>query len=182
MFLDFAEDNYEDITGLFKRAKGMSYTVYTDEEHSDIPYEGPFTLEIDHHRYVINHTKRLFYDRQRTPVRCVWPHRLGIEAKVVRFDPFPALFAKDSRLRAFKNRTDRQLEEDWVGDAVEASNTGAPVGYRDVSLLYDYWSPSLVADDETVLEAMESEDYKGLVRYGHDPMNALKVLLTEYVI
>ena len=182
VFLDYAEDHFMDITGLFKHAEGMTYHVYTDTEDLEVSYEGPFELDIEHVRYVINHTKRLFYDRQKTPIRCVWPHGLGISDKVVRFDPFPALFTKDSRLRSFNVHANRAFETDWVGDVVEPSNERLPDGYLDVSAFYNYWEPSLIADDETVLAAIEGDRYKSLVASGVKGIDALKRTLPEHVI
>lgn len=182
VFFDYAEEHFKDITGLFKRADGMTHAIDSGDDSTEVPYEGPFELDIVHYRYVINHTKGQFYDRTRTPVRCVWPHHLGIDSKVVRFDPFPALFAKDSRLQSFNNCENVLFEDDWVGDYIEPSNEGAPYGYLDVSVFYDYWAPSLVADDETVLSAMESDAYKRRVSAGFEQMEALMAVLSDYVI
>ena len=182
VFLEYAEDNFEDITGLFVRARGLTYAVFTETDYIEVPYEGPFELEIAHCRYVVNHSKKLFYDRTATPLRCVAPHGLGIEDTIVRFEPFPALFTKDSRLRLFCNHKNKQFEKDWVGDFVEAIDDGVPDGYLDVSSFYDYWDPSLIADDATIAEAMNSERYKTLVNAGRKQTDALKALLPSYVL
>lgn len=182
VLLDYAEDTYEDITCLFKQAEGLAHMEFTETEILEIPYEGPFNLEIEHRRYVINHTKKLFYDRKATPIRCVEPHKLGIEDPIVRFDPFPILFAKDSRLAFYSNHENQQFEIDWVGDFVEAVDDEPPQGYLDVSAFYDYWTPSLLVDDATALAAMSTEEYKKLVNSSFGATDALKAVLPEYVL
>lgn len=182
VFLDYAEDAYKDITGVFKEAKGLTYTDYGTDVFVEIPYSGPFDTTIEHRRYVVNHTKRLCYDRERTPIRCVWPHHLGGNERIVRFDPFPALFEKDSRLDVICEHTNEFFKQDWVGDSVEVTDDEPPKDYLDVSTFYNYWTPSLVVDDETLIAAMESDEYGKLQASGVDDMKALKLLLPEHVI
>lgn len=182
VFLDYAEDHFEDITGLFKRAKGLERRVFTDEGDFKEPYKGSFELDIVRYRYVVNHTKMLFYDRLKTPVRCVQPHRLGTDDRVVRFDPLPALLSKDSRIWVCCNHEDKRYEAGWVGDLIEPSDAAPPREYVDVSAFYDYWGPSLIADDGVVAHALESTKYKELAVSGIDQMEALRTMLPDYVI
>ena len=53
------KDTCEDITGLFKQAKGLSRAVYTRSDYVETPYERPFECEIEHRRYVISQTSAL---------------------------------------------------------------------------------------------------------------------------
>ena len=180
--LEWAEEEFANITGIFKEAKGLTYMVYGDDDRDEAPYEGPFDTDIEHRRFVANHTKRVYYDRTRTPIRCVWPHRLGGDERIVRFDPLPALFAKSNRLSMFCDHKNDFFEQDWVGDSVEATDDEPPEGYLDVSTFYNYWLPSLVVDDETLVETMEGVEFEKLKESGMLDMDALKKLLPEHVI
>jgi len=181
-FTDYVIDEYENITGIFKDAEGLTYIVYGDDDRDEAPYEGPFDTDIVHRRFVVNRTKKLYYDRMRTPIRCVWPHKLGSDERIVRFDPFPALFARNNRLSMFCDHKNDYFEQDWVGDEVEATDDAPPRGFLDVSVFYNYWLPSLVVDDETLIAAMESTEFKELVKSGIHDMDALKKLLPEHVV
>ena len=181
-FLDYAEDHFEDVAGLFKEAKGRTYIVYGCSDVSELPYMGPFDRTIQHRWFVVNHTRMLFYDRKRTPIRCFWPHQLGGDERIVRFDPFPALLAKDNRLAGFSNHKNKYFEEDWVGDAVEIVDEMPPRAYLDVSAFYDYWLPSIIADDEALLEAMETSEFKELVEAGEDAKDAIARLRPDWVV
>lgn len=181
-FLDYAEENFEDVAGLFREAEGLTYMVFGDSEVDELPYDGPFTCKINHRRFVVNHSRMLYYDRIRTPIRCVYPHKLGGDERIVRFDPFPALFAKDNRLSMFCDHKNKYFEQDWVGDSVEVTDDMPPRNYLDVSSFYDYWPPSLIADDETLIAAMESEQFETLRASGMRDMDALRELLPEHVV
>lgn len=182
VLLDWAEEEFVNITGIFKDAEGLTYMVYGDDDRDEAPCEGPFDTDIEHRRFVVNHTKLVYYDRTRTPIRCIWPHQLGGDERIMRFDPFPALFAKSNRLSMFCDHKNDYIEQDWVGDSVEAIDDEPPKGYLDVSAFYNYWLPSLVVDDDTLIVAMESAEFKKLRKSGIRDMDALKKLLPEYVI
>lgn len=98
VFQNYVEDRFEDITGLFKRAKGLERRVFADEGDFIAPHKGSFELDVVRYRYIINYTKVLFYDRLKTPVRSVRRYRLGTDDRVARFDPLPVMLSKVSRL------------------------------------------------------------------------------------
>ncbi len=57
-----------------------------------------------------------------------------------------------------------------------------PVGYLDVSTFYNYWGPSLIAEDEIVLETIQEDRYKSLVASGVKGIDALRRMLPEHVV
>ena len=97
---------------IFKDVEGLTYIVYGDDDCDETPYGGPFDIDIEHRRLVMNHTKLMYHDRPRTPIRYIWPHQFGEDERIVRFDPFPALFAKSNRLSMFCDHKNEFFKRD----------------------------------------------------------------------
>ena len=181
VFLDYAECAYEDITGFFPQASLNPRIDFGVDPPQEIPYTGPFNVKIECFRYVINHTKRLYYDRKATPVVKVTPHKPLEDTEILRFDPFPALFSKGNRLGLFYSRDEELLLQSWIGDDVEPSHEVPPAGYRDISHCDNHkpWSSNIIADDETILAVMGTERYRKLVDSSLGATAALEVILRD---
>jgi len=65
-------DNFREVTGLFSDARGLSHAVYDENASSeDIPYDGPFSMEVHHYRYALNKTRHEFVDRDQGPISAI---------------------------------------------------------------------------------------------------------------
>lgn len=162
-----AEVVFTDITGVFEQAKGECSHLYCLEKREviDTPYEGPFTMRPIWRRYVINDTKRVFYDRRKTPV--VWVEDRAI---VHRFDPLPIYLGTD--LRGEEGGT-------WIGDALRFQDNPPVAGYADVSsaLGWPYDRAWVVDDDEDVLAIVNTREYRHRVLCsGRNDKNEIDVL------
>lgn len=66
-------DNFREVTGLFSDARGLSSAVYDKNISSeDIPYNGPFNIEVHHYRYALNKTRHEFVDRDQGPISAIF--------------------------------------------------------------------------------------------------------------
>ncbi len=69
--------DFKDVGGRLSCARDQVGTVVGSDEFGEKlvyrPYEGPFDIEVEHHRYVVNESKREYYDRERTDPS-FWPH------------------------------------------------------------------------------------------------------------
>lgn len=78
--------DFKDVGGRLSCARGQVGTVVGSDEFGEKlvhrPYEGPFDIEVEHHRYIVNESKREYYDRERTDP-FFWPHS--------NVDPLPLL-------------------------------------------------------------------------------------------
>ena len=182
VFLDYVEDFYRDVTGDFRQAKGKTHLVATQGEMMKAPYEGSFDIAIVRYRYVINHTKKLFYDRKKTPIIGVMSYPLSTEASIERFDPMPGLFSKDNLLGTILNHDNPQFMVSWVGDFVEPSHNVPPENYLDVSTFYADFYPALIASDEAVTAALASPEYKRYKGTNIPQMDALREVLTDHLV
>lgn len=182
VFLDYVEDFYRDVVGDFKQAKGKTHLATTEVEVMKVPYTGSFDVDIVRYRYVINHTKKLFYDRKKTPIIGVASHPLSMEVSIDRFDPMPGLFSKDSFLGMILNHDNPQFMVSWVADFVEPSHN-VPLGdYLDVSTFYAYSYSTLIASDETVVAALASPEYKRYAGTNIPQMDVLREALSDHLV
>ncbi len=140
--LDVAIDPYdidyefEDVAGRFTYAFGKKrYTpTKSKEDMYEVPYEGPFDLEIIHYRFMVNETRGLYYDRNTT-------QKLPTGS---RLDPLPFLLgtARGALLIGGEHVAPPEgsswsdgPDGLWVGDLVYPTNK-RPETYEDVSHLY----------------------------------------------
>lgn len=182
VFLDYVEDFYRDVTGDFKQAKGKTHLVATEAKVTKAPYEGSFDKDIVRYRYVVNHTKKLFYDRKKTPIIGVGQHSLIPEAGIERFDPLPGLFSKNSFLGTILNHDNLQFMVSWVGDFVEPSHNVPPENYLDVSTFYADFYPALIASDEAVIATLASPEYKRYKGTNFPQMDVLREALSDHLV
>lgn len=85
-------DNFREVTGLFSDARGLSHAVYDENASSeDIPYDGPFNMEVHHYRYALNKTRREFVDRDQGPIFAMLDN--GGTYSWLRLDPLVTLLA-----------------------------------------------------------------------------------------
>lgn len=130
--LDYYDIDYEfeDVGGRLSCAEGkLGTAVVEDEEYGERlverPYEGPFDIEVEHFRYVINETKREYYDRERTA--CQWARG--------RTDLLPLLLGTSWGHLAIGGEKRREPDGRWIGDLVYPSHE-EPEGFADVSGVY----------------------------------------------
>lgn len=116
----------EDISGLFPEVKGEWWhnePIGPNGEWVPVYYDGPFDIEIQWFRYVVNLDKKQFIDRERTAVHCVVP------GEVWRDDLFPFLSVP----------VDWEPGEGykgmWFGDLLAATNERPSSDYEDLSYL-----------------------------------------------
>ena len=128
--LDYAEDWFDNITGIFKCAEGMTgwfpIPKGPDGKYIERPFEGPFDRDIVRYRYVINETKREWYDRANG----------GTEYDP--FDPLPILLSlSENHLSVGR----KPLGNDgiWMGDTIRPANKPPAGDYRDITGLYEWW-------------------------------------------
>lgn len=152
-FIEFGD--CKDVAGLFEYARGKSHRPYWwDDRDDDIPYEGPFGLEIEHRRFGINDTRREYFDRKATEVLWVEGER------VRRFDPFPALVACGADADEVPDGSEN-LSGTWIGDAIRFADS-APEGYRDITRALSISDCRVYDSDDVVLLASKDTEYKSL--------------------
>jgi|GEM_PF-3318706 hypothetical protein len=122
-----ALDHFKNVTGVFPQARGKVYPDYQhagDSEIPEVPYDGPFDVEVKHQRYFVNRTRHEYVDRDLAPLWYVfWDEGTGYGNK--RLDPMPALYCPGRIGDEWRGR--------WCTDVVDASNEQPPAGYRNVS-------------------------------------------------
>ena len=134
--MDYVYERYKCISGLFKAAeKEVRFEIdgmikYNDFEFNcyrvkpDDPYEGLFVRDTTSFRFIINHSKKEFYDIERTK-----PVYDKDDVLIGRIDPLPILMA-------FPGTCAEQCTGLWLGDKIEASNELPPKDYKDMSREY----------------------------------------------
>ena len=136
---DYIDAKYKCIDGLYKatevqvrkeieymiREKDFSYNLFKVDP-SD-PYNGLFTREPKHFRYMINHSKKEFFDIENTALR--YTDRDG--KLNTRINPLPLLMAYSD------NHRDDGCGK-WIGDSIEVSNDAPSADYKDMSSIYRY--------------------------------------------
>ena len=130
--LDYYDIDYEfeDVGGRLSCARGKLGTVVVrdgerGEMLADRPYEGPFDIEVERFRYVVNETKREYYDRERTARQ--WARG--------NTDLLPILLGTSWGRLAVEGKKVDGPDGRWVGDLVYPSHE-EPKGLADVSGVY----------------------------------------------
>ena len=125
--LDYAEDWFDDIAGLFKCAEGKSGWVSTPKgpegDYVEQGYSGPFNRDIIQYRYIVNESTHEWYDRLRN------------EEIMPGFDPFPVLMAL---CEDYLVAGDQPVEKCgiWMGDVIRPSHEPPGEGYTDITGYY----------------------------------------------
>lgn len=134
------EYEFEDVTGRFALVRGrLGWFPAVDGDGRETmvarAYEGPFDLEVEHHRFVVNETKGVYYDRESTRAL----------ADGTRLDPLPLLLGSAYGSLLVGGEPVATLEGSrlaygpdglWVGDVVVPTQEPPRGGYEDVSGLY----------------------------------------------
>lgn len=130
--IDYYDVDYEfeDVGGRLSCARGkLGVAVVEDGEYglslAERPYEGPFDIEVEHFRYIINETKREYFDREQTS--CQWVRS--------NTDLLPLLLGTSWGHLAIEGKTSREPDGRWVGDLVYPSHK-EPKGFANVSRVY----------------------------------------------
>lgn len=157
---DTVMDGFEDVSGLFACARGLSHHVYFDDESRSVPYEGPFDLEVAHRRYVMEDGRREFVNRELAPVYAIYDCS-GYSWD--RWDPVPWLL--------YPSDLDDPWEGRWVAGRVRVSDEPPAPGYRDVSadayLSYGRSLSAVCAPGEDIRAALASLEFAaGLAERG----------------
>lgn len=126
-----------DICGRFDYVRdhpGITHPLYFDDgrDSIDVPYDGPFDVEIRQFRYVVNESKKEFIDRFNTAVRYV-SEKTG---KDVLYDPFPELMCTGTR---GLEDPENEIEGLWFGDVVRPTDEHPGDGYTAVAQWYSYF-------------------------------------------
>ncbi len=146
-------DNFRNVTGLFKCAEGMLSPVFGPSPgDDDVPYEGPFELEVRHYRYAVNRTRGEYVDRDLGPVRhvCLWHG----EYSWARVDPLLPLLTP--------RNAGGDAEGRWCCDEIEVADE-LPFGdWRDVACEACAWWGDcglLYATDAEMQALIASEEF-----------------------
>lgn len=137
------EGEWEDVSGRFAFARGKTRTVYggeSDPYGEKVAYEGPFDLEIEHFRFVVNEDKGEYFDRRGTSIESV---RGGF---VCRFELLPGLLCCGA---GFREHEGEDLSGTWIGDRIVLADE-APEGYRDISRSAWMGEPWFETDEEAL--------------------------------
>ena len=160
--------HFSDVTGHFPESRGKSHpgsVLAGDSGEQDVPYDGPYDLDVRHYRYAVSETRHEFVDREQAPVQSVYKAPNG-EYRWLRMDPIPTLFSPDFGLDGWRGR--------WCLDLVNMTDVRPGDCYRDVTTdalqpdsteMVD--APGVTADDEAIAVVTSSEAFKSeLTRRG----------------
>lgn len=126
---EYANEYYEDITGMFKCAEGETWLDYNPDGCSvERPYLGPFDKDIVQFRYVINESKHEWIDRKTS-----FDDRFGPD-----FDPSAILLA-DSLRQLQSNGKLLGFDGIWIGDVIRPSHEPPGEGFTDMTNRYRLW-------------------------------------------
>ena len=128
--------------------------------------------EIIHFRYVINNTKKQFYDRSRTPVNYLVARRNGMLVDgITRLDFLPVFLGAGEQGWGEAYLTDGLDGENpdsmWLGDEVSVSHNPPSKEYEDISTKYHvFYKPLINEPDEQILPILESTAFKDAIEKG----------------
>lgn len=127
---DYAEDWYDDIAGEFEVARGktgwFSVEKGPDGDFGERPYTGPFDRHITRYRYVVNDTKKVYYDR-------------GADPASGDFDPLPLLMSTSWGLLDIEGEIYCSYDGIWMGDRITPANVApSDKAYVNVTGRYSY--------------------------------------------
>ncbi len=164
-----AEEIYADVAGRFALARGKTHYDYDSPGLREVPFESPMDKEIVHFRYVINDTKKQYYDWRRTPVTSPFPWREGIpEGGIMRLDLLAVLLGAGEEEWGDAHLTDGLItvkpDGAWLGDEVRASHDHPGEGYADISAKYHiFYNPLITESDELIIPIIESRAFRGAI-------------------
>lgn len=174
---DEAEEIYADVAGRFAVARGKTRYDYDSDVLRQIPFEGPMDQEIIHFRYVINDTKKQFYDRSRTPVKYLFARRDGVLMDSITRLDYLAVFLGAGDLgwgEAYltDGRDGQSPDGIWLGDEVRVSHDPLGGDYEDISAKYPVLNKPLITEpDERILPILKSPAFKDAIeKDGSDDM------------
>ena len=169
---DEAEDIYADVAGRFAVARGKTHYDCDYDGLRQIPFEGSMDQEIIHFRYVIDDTKKQFYDRGRTPVNYLVKRRDEVlVGGITRLD-FLAVFLSAGEQEWGEAYLTDGLDGEkpdgmWLGDEVRVSHTPPSGGYEDISAKYHvFYKPLINEPDEQIIPILESLAFKDAIEKG----------------
>ena len=134
---DYIYEKYKCIDGLYKAAeskvreeicfmirdKDFGHNIHMVDPED--PFDGLFTREPKFFRYTINHTKKEYFDIEKTALR--YTDHDGVLS--TRINPLPLLMAYS------ENHMDDGCGI-WIGDSIEVSDDAPPEEYEDMSIVY----------------------------------------------
>ena len=137
---DYVYVFYKNISCLFKASEEtvrseIEWILENDDFESNpfridskSPYQGLFVRDSLFFRYTINHSKKEFFDTEKTKLVYTKPGESGIFTKKI--NPLPLLMA-------FPGSYD-ECTGLWLGDQIEVSNDEPPQDYADMSEIYGW--------------------------------------------
>ena len=152
---------FSDVTGHFPESRGKSHpgsVLVSGDDEQDVPYDGPYDLDVRHFRFAVSETRHEFVDRGQAPVQSVYQVPNGNYCWF-RTDPIPTLFSPDFGPDGWCGH--------WCLDLVNMTDVRPEHGYRDVTLdalqpdsteMVD--APRVTATDEVIAEVTGSEAFK----------------------
>lgn len=138
---DYVYECYRNVSGLFKAAEKeireeIGYILSDHREGREVtnqygidlddPFKGLFIREGKQFRFIINETKREYYEIERLPIKS---YTKNAETLTYQSDPLPILFA-------YGRTASENFTGSWIGDTIRPSNEEPPEGYRDVGTVY----------------------------------------------
>lgn len=137
---DYVTETYRNISGLFKAAEKevrneIEFILSEYRQKREVlneyginfgsPYKGLFKREGRSFRFVINDSKREYYEIEKLPKKT---YAKGMETITYQLDPLPVLFAY--------GHSGERLDGLWIGDKICVDNERPPLDYMDVSDVY----------------------------------------------
>ena len=153
--LDDILDSFRNVGGLFRCAKGKTYRVFDDllydELYRDVPYEGPFDMEVRHFRYALNRTRGEYVDRDGGPVKIIWAG--NGEVTWERVDPMVPLLTQRGTPWGWDGR--------WCCDEVEVLDELPAGEFEDITRggWTKSFGPLIFATDEEMAALASSEEF-----------------------
>lgn len=179
---DEAEDIYADVAGRFAVARGKTHYDADSDWPRQIPFEGPMDQGIIHFRYVINDTKKQFYDRSRTPVNYLVARRDGmLVGGITRLDFLPVFLGAGKQGWGEAYLTDGLDGENpdgmWLGDEVRVSHNPPSGEYEDISTKFHvFYKPLINEPDEQILPILESPAFKDAIEKDDSADGSVRLL------
>lgn len=149
--LDITADPYELARGEY-RDRSTDFSTCRRRDWNERPFEGSFSIDPEHYRFVINQTEGIYYDREECPVSWVWTNDDG-KFRFTRTDPLTIFLAVGNGLGGGDYCGPNEgLVGSWAGHTLAMSNE-EPTHYRKINAPFDETKLFLTASDKDLERA-----------------------------